>query len=151
MPYNGILLSEDIDSYIQYMKGFPYVLHSPPESLETVEIENILSTRGAVQTSQREQARIVLIHRLYQHCFNFIPGLTEHKRRNADILLFGSYLDYEIVEHSVKQVFGSHISKIFPGGGRICFTADHLLENPQHIETILKYNVRFFPFHSKRC
>jgi hypothetical protein len=146
MPYNGILLSENIASYIPHMKGLPYVLHSPAESLETDEIENILNTRGAVSTLHREKAQIVLIHRLYQPCLNYIPALTEHKRRSADIFLFGSYLDYEMRDCSVKPVFGSGMSRIFPNGGRICFTIDHLLENPQHIRNIIMYNVfiRFY-------
>ena len=141
MPYSGILVSENIDSYIPYMKGLPYALHSPSESLETDEMEMILRTRGCILAQQRERAALVLIHRLYQPCLNYIPGLTEYKRRNADIILFGSYLDYEIDDNWVKPVFGSGLSKIFPSGGRICFTIDLLLEDPQHIQTILAFNV----------
>lgn len=141
MPYNGILLSESLDSYIPHMKGYPYVLHSPSQSLETDEMENVLSTRGHIPSQERDKAKLVLIHRLYQPCLNYIPGLTEHKRRNADILLFGSYLDFEMIDHSMKPVFGSGITRIFPNAGKICFTMDHLLENPQHIKSILMYNV----------
>ena len=145
MPYHGILLCENINSYIPYMKRLPYVLHSPSESLETYEMENILYTRGAMPSPQREKAILVLIHRLYQPCLNYIPSLTEHKRRNADILLFGSYLDYAMEGDTIKPVFGSGISKIFPNAGMICFTIDHLLENPQHIRSILAYNVDSLP------
>lgn len=144
MPYIGILLSENIDSYIPYVKGIPYVLHSPQESLETDEMENILNTRGAIPSQERDKAVLVLIHRLYQPCLNYIPALTEHKRRGAEILLFGSYLDYEMIDDFAKPVFGSGISKIFPNGGKICFTVDHLLENPQHIKSILTYTVNLF-------
>jgi hypothetical protein len=144
MPYNGILLSENIDSYIPHMKRNPYVLHSPQESLETDEMETILSTRGAIPAQERDRAVLVLIHRFYQPCLNYIPFLTDHKRRGAEIMLFGSFLDYEIVDDFAKPVFGSGISKIFPNGGRICFTIDHLLEQPQHIKSVLAYTVGFF-------
>jgi len=148
MPYNGVLLSDAINNLIPYVKGVPYVLHSPGESLETVEMETILATRGAVRTSHAEAAKLVLIHRLCLPCLNYIPGLTEHKRRAADILLFGSYLDYEIMDYTVHSTFGSGISKIFPNAGVICFTMDHLLEQPLHIRHILVYSVwPAFSFH----
>ena len=142
MPYSGILLSEDINTFIPYMRNIPYVMHSPPDSLETDEMENILNTRGAIPASHTKDAALVLIHQLYRPCLNYIPGLTEHKRaRNAEILLFGSYLDYEWDGTGINPVFGSGMKKIFPSAGIICFTIDHLLENPQHIRTILLYNV----------
>ena len=143
MPYNAILLSDSIDLYIPHLRNMPYVIHSPPSSLETDEMETILATRGAVPSKERHLAGIVLIHRSYLPALNHIPDLTEHKRRNVDILLFGSYLDYEMIDGQVKPVFGSGVSKIFPNAGLICFTIDHLLENPQHIKSILAYNVSY--------
>lgn len=145
MPYSAILLSDSIDSYIPHLRNMPYVIHSPPESLETDEMETILATRGAIPSEERHLAGLVLIHRSFLPCLNFIPDLTEHKRRNVDILLFGSYLDYEIQDGEVKSVFGSGVSKIFPNAGVIVFTVDHLLEHPQHIKSILAYNVSSIP------
>jgi hypothetical protein len=141
MPYNGLLLSDDIDLHIPYLKGRPYLIHSPAESLETYEMEHVLATRGAILSSEPKEASLILIHRLYQPFLNYIPGLTEHKRRQTDILLFGSYLAHELVGGTVMPVFGSGITKIFPHGGIICFTIDHLLENPLHIKSILAFNV----------
>jgi hypothetical protein len=124
------------------MRDVPYTIYSPPGSLETVEMENILHTRGAIPAKQIKDTALILIHRLYKPCLNYIPGLTEHKRtRNAEILMFGSYLDYEWDGIGVNPVFGSGVSKIFPHAGVICFTIDHLLVNPQHIKSILAYNV----------
>src|SRR5579859_532583 len=122
MPYNAILLSDSIDSYIPHLRHLPYVLHSPSESLETDEMETILATRGAVPALERQPAGLVLIHQSLLPCLNYIPDLTEHKRRNIDILLFGSYLDYEMEDGVVKSVFGSGVSRIFPNAGLICFT-----------------------------
>jgi len=142
MPYTGLLLSEAIDEAIPYMKGYPYVLHSPVESFETVEMENILATRRAVPATDQKAARLIVIHRLYAPCLNYIPSLTRHKRNaETNILLFGSYLDYEMVGDMLKPTFGSGITKIFPRGGIVCFTMDYLLENPQHIKRALAYVV----------
>lgn len=141
MPYSGLLLSDTINELVPYMKGVPYVLHSPIESLETTEIESILATRGSIPAVQRHGAKLVLIHRFYLPIFNYIPSLTEHKRRAAEILLFGTFLDFEMVDGTAQPTFGSGISKIFPNAGVICFTIDHLLENPQHIRHILAYVV----------
>ena len=141
MPYNGILLSENIHNLISHEKRYRYILHSPLESLETAEMENILHTRWATPVEKPEESSLVLIHRLYQPCLNYIPMLTEHKRRNADILLFGSYLGFETNDNSLEAVFGSGISKIFPNAGRICFTLDHLFENPRHTDAIFSYSV----------
>lgn len=141
MPYNAILLSDSIDSYIPHLRDLPYVLHSPSESLETNEMEMILAARGAIPALERQPPGLVLIHRSLLPCLNYIPDLTEYKRRNIDILVFGSYLDYEVEQGEVRSVFGSEVSKIFPNAGLISFTVDHLLENPQHIKYILAYNV----------
>jgi len=142
LPYNAILLSSSFDSLIPRCRDKPYAIHSPAESLETQEMEAILATRGFIPSPVREEARIVLIHRSYIHCLNYIPDLSEQKRRNdTEILVFGTYLDYEMQDCQVKSAFGSDVLKIFPKSGRICFTVDHLLENPQHIKSILAYNV----------
>jgi len=141
MPYNGILISEKINSFLPQLRNMPYFVYSPPESLETIEIHQIMATRKAVLTHIRE-AVIIMIHRLYQPILNFIPSLTEIKcAGKKDIFLFGSYLDYETVDGNVAGVFGSELMKIFPSGGRICFTMDHLLENPLQILRILEYTV----------
>ena len=142
LPYNAILVSSSFDSLIPRCRDKPYAIHSPAESLETQEMEAILATRGLVPSPVREEARIVLIHRSYLHCLNYIPDLSEQKRRyDTEILVFGTYLDYEMEDCQVKSAFGSDVLKIFPNSGRICFTVDHLLENPQHIKSILAYNV----------
>lgn len=145
MPYVGILLSDSLNSYIPHLRDLPYVMHSPPDSAETSEMEVILATRGAIPAPERHLAGLVLIHRSLLPCLNYIPDLTEHKRRPVDILLFGSYLDYELEDGNAKPVFGCGVSKIFPNAGLICFTVEHLLENPWHITSILAYNVR--PVH----
>jgi hypothetical protein len=143
MPYNGILLSDAIGDFIPYLKGVPYIMHSPTESLETYEMESILATRGAVMTNQGEVPKLVLIHRLFLPCLNYIPGLTDCKRHGAvDFLLFGTYLDYDTVDDAVQPTCGSGIHKIFPSSGIICFTITHVLEAPLHIRQILAYRVR---------
>jgi hypothetical protein len=141
MPYNGIIYSDEFDEYVPYYKGVPFIMHSPAESLETVEMETLLSVRGAIPAQRREDAKLILINRLYLPCINNIPGLTDHKRRDSTIILFGSYLDYETVGKTVKPTFGTGLKLIFPNGGRICFTVDHLLEHPLHIKNILAYTV----------
>ena len=142
--YNGILLSEDLPREIPFDRQTRYVVFSPPESLETIEIERILASRGAHQAvAQKGQAGLVLIHRIYTPCFNYIPGLTDLKRLpgGTNIFLFGSYLDWEEVDDEVVQLYGFGCMKIFPGAGIICFTMDHILEDPHHIKSILAYNV----------
>jgi hypothetical protein len=141
MPYNGILYCDKFDACIPYAKGFQFKMHSPAESLETTEMEVLLGKRGGTPTPTLQPKMTVLIHRLYQHLLNYIPGLTDYKRINAKIILFGSYLDYETFGESVRPTFGIGIKEIFPNAGRICFTVDHLVENPQHIKSILAYTV----------
>jgi hypothetical protein len=142
MPYTGLLLSDSIDEAIPHLKGYPYVLHSPVESLETVEMENILATRRAVVAAEKSDGRLILIHRLYLPYLNYIPSLTQHKRQpETNLFLFGSYLDYETVDDRLQGIFGTGITRIFPGGGFICFTIDYLLENPQHMNSVFSYVV----------
>jgi hypothetical protein len=120
-------------------------MHSPAESLETTEMETILAARGAIPSQRPEEAKLILIHRLYLPCLNNIPCLTDYKRgAGAVILLFGSYLDYETVGKEVKPTFGTGLKEIFPNAGKICFTVDHLLENPHHIKNILAYTVNTY-------
>jgi hypothetical protein len=128
-------------------------------------MENFLYSRGGHPSSEPTKASVVLINRLYQSCLNYIPHLTTLKRRVLDwppkpkpksqevppktqgkyqeveIYLFGSYLDHQMEGDTMKPVFGNGLTKIFPGGGIICFTIDHLLECPQHIKSIISYNV----------
>jgi hypothetical protein len=141
MPYNGFLYSDKFDACVPYVEGFQFRMHSPAESLETTEMEVLLSKRGGIPTPKLHPKMTVLIHRLYQHILNYIPGLTDYKRMDGKILLFGSNLDYETVGESIRPTFGVGINEIFPNGGRICFTVDHLVENPQHIKSILAYTV----------
>jgi hypothetical protein len=140
MPYTGLLLSDDLNKYVPHLKGLPYIIHSPAESLETDEMEMILATRGARPAAKREDAVLVLIHRLLLPILNNIPGLTEHKLiKNplGQIMLFGSYLDYEMVDDIVQPVFDFGISPIFPASSVVCFTNALLLENPQYVKPIL--------------
>jgi hypothetical protein len=140
MPYTGILLSDDINNYIPHMKGLPYIIHSPAESLETAEMEMILSTRGARPAVKREEAVLVFIHRLLLPILNNIPGLTKHKaikNQFGRIMVFGSYLDYETVDDDVQPVFDFGMSQIFPSGSLYCFTTAVLMENPQFVKSIL--------------
>jgi hypothetical protein len=140
MPYTGILLSDDINRYIPHLNGLPYVIHSPAESLETAEMEMILATRGARPTGKRENAVLVFIHRLLLPILNNIPGLTQHKlckEKYANIMVFGSYLDYEMEDDVVQPIFDFGMSPIFPSGTLVCFTTALLLENPQYIKAML--------------
>jgi len=128
-------------------------------------METFLYSRGGYPSSDPTKASVVLINRLYQSCLNYIPHLTALKRRQLswppkvkskgpeaqsktlskyqemEIYLFGSYLDYQMGGGSMKPVFDNGLTRIFPGGGIICFTIDYLLECPQHINAIISYNV----------
>jgi hypothetical protein len=175
LPYSSILSYDGLDSYIKDEEhyqfswlqrgGYSYVLHSPPASLETDEMETFLYSRGGHPSSEPTKASVLLINRLYQSCLNYIPHLTTLKRRQLDwppkakpksqevphktqgkfqeveIYLFGSYLDHQMEGDTMKPSFGNGLTRIFPGGGIICFTIDHLLEYPQHIKSIISYNV----------
>lgn len=169
--YTSILSYNNLESYIKddehhqfswyHRAGYSYVLHSPPESLETDEMEAFLYSRGGYPSDQPTKASVVLINRLYQHCLNYIPNLTAlkrrlldwppkvkskiheapHKYREVEIYLFGSYLDYQMEGNTMRPVFGNGLTRIFPGGGIICFTIDYLLVCPQHIKSIISFNV----------
>jgi hypothetical protein len=141
MPYKGLLLSEHIGSCIPHRQELPFVLYSPPESLETNEMDQILRTRGAVRAQDPNHAELVLIHWLYQPMFNYVPGLTDVKFGTKRIFLFGAHLDYEIDGERIKAVYGSGIQPIFEHGGIICFTTEYLLESPGHIESIFSFKV----------
>jgi hypothetical protein len=144
MPYTGVLLSDSIDEAIPNIRGYPYILHSPVESLETQEMETILATRKAVRAIGINDPRLIMIHRLYLPYLNYIPFLTKYKRHDTSIFLFGSYLDYEMVGDRLQPVFGSGITRIFPGGGIVCFTMDYIREHPQHLQRIISYVVSAF-------
>lgn len=143
MPYSGILLSDDINKVIPYLKGRPYLIYSPAECLETIEMETILATRGARPTARREDASLILIHRLCLPIINNIPGLTELKRGKTygHFLLFGSSLDYETVDDTAHPVFDFGLEFIFPHSGIVCFTSPVLLEHPLFIIPLLEYVV----------
>jgi hypothetical protein len=143
MPYTGILLSGAINKMIPYYKGRPYLIHSPPDCLETIEMETILATRGAKPSVRSEDANLILIHRLYLPILNYIPGLTDHKRSKGQghFALFGSSLDYETVDDTVQPIFNFGLQLIFPYGGVICFTSAVLLESPQIICPLFEYLV----------
>jgi hypothetical protein len=132
-------MSEKIDTYLPPLRWTPYILYSPPESLETLEMQQIMAARKAVPSDNG--AAFVMIHRFYQPILNFIPVLTDFKREKTEFYLFGSYLDFEIVDDKAQSIFASEPTKIFPNGGRICFTMDHLLENPLHILKIVEMMV----------
>ena len=144
--------------------GYSYFLCSPPASLETDEMEAFLYSRGGYPALDPAKPQVVLINRLYQSCLNYIPHLTALKRRQicwprkgkpksqdenqnksqfqeVEIYLFGSYLDYHTEGDTIEPVFGCGLTRIFPGGGILCFTIDYLLEFPQHIKSIIAYNV----------
>jgi hypothetical protein len=128
-------------------------------------METFLYSRGGHPSSEPTKASVIVINRLYQSCLNYIPHLTALKRRQVhwqqkgkmksqemqpktpdkyqevEIYLFGSYLDYQMEGDTMKPVFGNGLTRIFPGGGIICFTIDYLLEYPQHIKSIISYNV----------
>ena len=175
LPYSSILSYNGLDSYIKddehhqfswYQKGgYSYILHSPPASYETEEMEAFLYSRGGYPSNEPTKASVVLINRLYQYCLNYIPHLTTLKRRQLswppkvkskgheaqsktqdkyqemEIYLFGSYLDYQMEGGTMKPVFDNGLTRIFPGGGIICFTIDYLLVCPQHMKSIISYNV----------
>jgi hypothetical protein len=105
-------------------------------------METLLGARGAIPSKTVESGMLILIHRLYLPCLNFISGLTDYKRSpNTKLIMFGTYMDYEAVGNEVVPTVGTSLKEVFPNAGRICFTIDHLLENPQHIRNVLAYTV----------
>jgi hypothetical protein len=120
-------------------------MFAPLESLETLEMKQILAARKAEASTfdKTPSAPLVFIHRLYSHVLNYIPQLNDMKlhKKETQFVMFGSYLDWENVDGQLKSTFSSRMVNIFPNGARIVFTMDHLLEDPLHILKILEYVV----------